>query len=70
MRSSRLLEPFRAVGVVAGDGVPCVQKLGTETFLSLPVGRSVHVYDADKLALRMVTNAVEVDEAEEEAEIE
>jgi U3 small nucleolar RNA-associated protein 21 len=56
--SSVVLEPFRAVGVVSGDAPAAVQFLGTETFLSIPVGGSLHVYDANELTLRMVTNPV------------
>ncbi len=58
---SRLFEPFRAVGVVAGDAPASMLLLGAKAFLSVPVGGSVHVYDADKLTLRLVTNPLSDD---------
>jgi len=53
---SRLFRPFRAVGVVAGDAPPSFQALGAKTFATVPVGGSVHIYDTEKLTLRLVTN--------------
>jgi len=54
---SATLLPYKRVGVVAGDGAPCLHVLGGVPFLAAPAGRAVHVWRADRLALALVTRA-------------
>ncbi|KAF9597469.1 hypothetical protein IFM89_018915 [Coptis chinensis] len=49
-----IFEPFRAIGYIT-SGVPfSVQRLGTETFVTVSVGKSFQVYDCAKLTLVLV----------------
>jgi hypothetical protein len=56
-----MFAPFRSIGVVCGEHAAAVAHLGVKTFLSVPVAASVHIYDADTLSLRMVTNSTPYD---------
>lgn len=60
-RRSRVLEPFRTVGVVCGDAPGVLHSLGTETFLVVPVGPAFHLYDADKLSLVLASSPLQAD---------
>jgi U3 small nucleolar RNA-associated protein 21 len=41
-----IFEPFRAIGYINAGGVPfSVQRLGTETFVTVSVGKAFHVYN-------------------------
>nr|BAD37438.1 putative beta transducin [Oryza sativa Japonica Group] len=47
-----IFEPFRAIGYITAGGVPfSVQRLGTETFVAVSVGKAFHVYNCAKLNL-------------------
>uniref|UniRef100_A0A0E0HU35 Uncharacterized protein n=1 Tax=Oryza nivara TaxID=4536 RepID=A0A0E0HU35_ORYNI len=47
-----IFEPFRAIGYITAGGVPfSVQRLGTETFVTVSVGKAFHVYNCAKLNL-------------------
>ncbi|PKA52914.1 Katanin p80 WD40 repeat-containing subunit B1 like [Apostasia shenzhenica] len=49
-----IFEPYRAIGYIT-TGVPfSVQRLGTETFVTVSVGRAFQVYDCAKLTLVVV----------------
>jgi hypothetical protein len=40
-----IFEPFRAIGYITTGGVPfSLQRLGTETFVTVSVGKAFHVY--------------------------
>ncbi|OWM86894.1 hypothetical protein CDL15_Pgr015930 [Punica granatum] len=46
-----IFEPFRAIGYITG-GVPfSVQRLGTETFVTVSVGKAFQIYNCAKLTL-------------------
>jgi hypothetical protein len=41
-----IFEPFRAIGYITTGGVPfSLQRLGTETFVTISVGKAFHVYN-------------------------
>ncbi|PUZ59787.1 hypothetical protein GQ55_4G070600 [Panicum hallii var. hallii] len=47
-----IFEPFRAIGYITAGGVPfSVQRLGSETFVTVSVGKAFHVYNCAKLNL-------------------
>ncbi|GJM97875.1 hypothetical protein PR202_ga14835 [Eleusine coracana subsp. coracana] len=47
-----IFEPFRAIGYINADSVPfSVQRLGTETFVTVSVGKAFQVYNCAKLNL-------------------
>nr|XP_051203267.1 U3 small nucleolar RNA-associated protein 21 homolog isoform X4 [Lolium perenne] len=47
-----IFEPFRAIGYITTGGVPfSLQRLGTETFVTVSVGKAFHVYNCAKLNL-------------------
>ncbi|KAJ1260095.1 hypothetical protein BS78_10G205900 [Paspalum vaginatum] len=47
-----IFEPFRAIGYITAAGVPfSVQRLGSETFVTVSVGKAFHVYNCAKLNL-------------------
>ncbi|XP_058068538.1 U3 small nucleolar RNA-associated protein 21 homolog isoform X2 [Magnolia sinica] len=49
-----IFEPFRAIGYIT-TGVPfTVQRLGTETFVTVSVGKAWQIYDCAKLTLVLV----------------
>lgn len=49
-----IFQPYRAIGYIT-SGVPfSVQRLGTETFVTVSVGRAWHIYDCGKLTLVLV----------------
>ena len=52
---SALFQPYRTVGVVAGQVQAQLQGLGTENFLCMPIDRSFHVYDCANLRLAAVS---------------
>jgi U3 small nucleolar RNA-associated protein 21 len=46
-----IFEPFRAIGYIT-SGVPfSVQRLGTEAFVTVSVGKAFQVYNCAKLTL-------------------
>jgi U3 small nucleolar RNA-associated protein 21 len=50
-----IFEPFRAIGYIT-TGVPfSVQRLGTETFVTVSVGKAFQVYNCAKLTLVIVS---------------
>ncbi|KNC48258.1 Wd-repeat protein [Thecamonas trahens ATCC 50062] len=51
---SQLWTPYRALGLVSGEAPFFVERRGTKSFITTPVGSSFHVYDADKLRLVFV----------------
>lgn len=62
--SSRILRPFRTVGIVS-NGVPCaVSNLGLNYVVSTAVGRSIQIYDAASLRLMFITQPQTNDEIE------
>lgn len=47
-----IFEPFRAIGYITASGVPfSVQRLSTETFVTVSVGKAFQVYNCAKLNL-------------------
>nr|CAB3468533.1 unnamed protein product [Digitaria exilis] len=47
-----IFEPFRAIGYITAGGVPfSVQRLGSETFVTVSIGKAFHVYNCAKLNL-------------------
>jgi hypothetical protein len=41
-----IFEPFRAIGYITAGGVPfSVQRLGSETFVTVSIGKAFHVYN-------------------------
>jgi U3 small nucleolar RNA-associated protein 21 len=44
-----IFEPFRAIGYINAGAVPfSVQRLGTETFVIVSVGKAFHVYNVSR----------------------
>lgn len=44
-----IFEPFRAIGYITAGGVPfSVQRLGTETFVTVSVGKAFQVYNVSR----------------------
>ena len=44
-----IFEPFRAIGYITAGGVPfSVQRLGSETFVTVSVGKAFHVYNVSR----------------------
>ena len=44
-----IFEPFRAIGYITTGGVPfSLQRLGTETFVTVSVGKAFHVYNVSR----------------------
>jgi U3 small nucleolar RNA-associated protein 21 len=44
-----IFEPFRAIGYINAGAVPfSVQRLGTETFVTVSVGKAFHVYNVSR----------------------
>ncbi|KAJ2715236.1 rRNA-processing protein utp21 [Coemansia spiralis] len=59
--ASRLFEPFRALGYIA-SGVPhSIQYRGQSAFVTAGIGRSFHVYDAEKIRLLFVGPQLDAD---------
>ena len=56
---SRIFQPFRAVGVVSGDVPFSLNSLGSEKFVTVPVGNSFHVYNCSDLRLSLVSSLVD-----------
>ena len=56
---SRIFQPFRAVGVVSGDVPFSLNSLGSERFVTVPVGNSFHVYNCSDLRLALVSSLVD-----------
>ena len=54
-RISRIFQPFRAMGFVTTDVPFCLQMRGTEYFITVSVGKSFQIYDAQKLKLKFVS---------------
>ncbi|KAJ2782291.1 rRNA-processing protein utp21 [Coemansia javaensis] len=51
---SRLFEPYRALGYIASSVAHSVQYRGQAAFVTTGIGRSFHVYDAEKIRLLFV----------------
>lgn len=49
-----IFEPFRAIGYITSEVPFSVQRLGTETFVTVSVGKAFQIYDCAKLTLRLV----------------
>ncbi|XP_043694256.1 WD repeat-containing protein 36 [Telopea speciosissima] len=49
-----IFEPFRAIGYITSSVPFSVQRLGTETFVTVSVGKAWQVYDCAKLSLVLV----------------
>jgi hypothetical protein len=44
-----IFEPFRAIGYITASGVPfSVQRLSTETFVTVSVGKAFQVYNVSR----------------------
>jgi U3 small nucleolar RNA-associated protein 21 len=56
---SRIFQPFRAVGVVSGDVPFSFNSLGSENFVTVPVGNSFHVYNCSDLRLSLVSSLID-----------
>jgi len=63
MSSSSLFTPYKTCGVVCGSNGSqlCLQQLGDESFLSVPVGRSFQVYNLQHLTLAIVSRELKHD---------
>ncbi|PIA17099.1 YVTN repeat-like/Quino protein amine dehydrogenase [Coemansia reversa NRRL 1564] len=51
---SRLFEPYRALGYIASNTAHSIQYRGQSAFVTVGIGRSFHVYDAEKIDLLFV----------------
>jgi U3 small nucleolar RNA-associated protein 21 len=49
MGSSRLLSPFRTIGLVCGGEQMSLHSLGSETFVATSIGHGFQIYDVDHL---------------------
>lgn len=49
-----IFEPFRAIGYITTNVPFCVQRLGTETFVTVSVGKAWQIYNCAKLSLVLV----------------
>ncbi|KAJ6795772.1 WD repeat-containing protein 36 [Iris pallida] len=49
-----IFEPFRAIGYITSEVPFSVQRLGTETFVTVSVGKAFQIYDCAKLTLKLV----------------
>ena len=56
---SAIFQPFRAVGVVSGDVPFSLNTLGSQKFVTVPVGNSFHVYNCADLRLALVSSLVD-----------
>eukprot|EP00696_Hemimastix_kukwesjijk_P003618 gnl/Hemi2/14424_TR4887_c0_g1_i1.p1 gnl/Hemi2/14424_TR4887_c0_g1~~gnl/Hemi2/14424_TR4887_c0_g1_i1.p1 ORF type:complete len:937 (-),score=245.99 gnl/Hemi2/14424_TR4887_c0_g1_i1:109-2919(-) len=54
MTDSGILVPFRALGLVSNAVPFAALSLGTETFLTVPIGKSFQIYDTKRLRLLFV----------------
>ncbi|KAJ1729073.1 rRNA-processing protein utp21 [Coemansia biformis] len=52
--ASRLFEPYRALGYIASSVPHSIQYRGQSAFVTAGIGRSFHVYDAEKISLLFV----------------
>ena len=63
---SRILYPFKIIGLVCGKRQLCLNQLGipfpfaysflgTDTFITVPIGKAFQVYNTKKLQLIMVS---------------
>ncbi|TPX62210.1 hypothetical protein SpCBS45565_g07059 [Spizellomyces sp. 'palustris'] len=50
-RSSKIFQPFRAIGYVTADVPICVQVRGQAHAITTSVGNAFHIYDGEKLSL-------------------
>jgi len=55
---SRIFVPFKAVGLVCDECPPVLHQMGKASFVAAAVGRSVHMYRTDHLAMRLATPSV------------
>ena len=53
--SSRIFQPFRAIGHVTSDVPFCVQARGSEFFVTVAVGHCFQIYDCAHLQLKFVS---------------
>ncbi|KAI7834490.1 Utp21 specific WD40 associated putative domain-containing protein [Kickxella alabastrina] len=51
---SRLFDPYRAIGYITSNIPHSIQYRGQSAFITTGIGRSFHVYDADKITLLFV----------------
>lgn len=69
---SRILYPYKTIGLVCGKKRICLNqlgmhfsilwlKLGNETFITVPIGKAFQVYNTKKLQLIMVSPQVSED---------
>jgi hypothetical protein len=58
---SRLLDGYRAVGVICTDTPFVVNHLGAQSFLTVPIGNAFQVYKCDKLTLSLVSPQLQHD---------
>ncbi|KAJ2804265.1 rRNA-processing protein utp21 [Coemansia helicoidea] len=58
---SRLFEPFRALGYIASGVAHSIQYRGQSAFVATAIGRSFHVYDAEKIRLLFVGPRLDAD---------
>ncbi|KAJ2338013.1 rRNA-processing protein utp21, partial [Coemansia sp. RSA 2618] len=58
---SRLFEPYRALGYIASSIPHSIQYRGQTAFITAGIGRSFHVYDAEKINLLFVGPHFETD---------
>lgn len=53
--SSRLFQPYRAVGLVTEDVPFALTTLGPKNFVTVSIGKAFQVYDSDHLTLAIVS---------------
>ncbi len=58
-QSSRIFQPYRAIGHVTTDAPFCLQQRGTEYFLTVPVGNAFQIYDCAHFHLKFVSPATQ-----------
>lgn len=49
-----IFEPYRAIGYITSNVPFCIQRLGTETFVTVSVGKAWQIYNCAKLSLILV----------------
>ena len=59
--SSRILDPYRAIGLVTSDVPFVLNNLGTQSFLTVAIGNAFQVFKCEKLTLSLVSPQLQHD---------
>jgi U3 small nucleolar RNA-associated protein 21 len=58
VNSSKIFQPYRALGHITDDIPFSLQTRGTEHFLTVSIGKSFQIYDCSKLSLKFVSHTL------------